>query len=127
VHHSEILMQQDVAVEDECAGDGRIAEIHSYFHAGIRPGPRPVGDFDGVTKILVGNGFSVDFQHHEVDLVDVKVVRFEGVVFNGPVFYRTDFRGNRWLLVGLENLLLLSVDRDVELNGTVGSAKLPEK
>jgi hypothetical protein len=38
------------------------------------------------------------------------------MVFDEPVFHRSDFGGDHRLLIGFKNLLLLSGDRDVELN-----------
>src|SRR5271155_1383674 len=59
-----------------------------------------------------------------MDLVNVEVMGFEGPVFDDPVFDLTNVSGDGRLFVGFKNLLLLSVDRNVELYGAVGSTKL---
>src|SRR5208337_5232180 len=58
-----------------------------------------------------------------MDLVDMERMGFEGMVFDGPVFHGSHVSRDRRLLIGFENLLLLSVHRDVELNRSVGPAK----
>jgi len=50
-------------------------------------------------------------------------VGFESAVFDRPVFHGSNVSCDHRLFVGLKHLLLLSVDRDVELNGSVGAAE----
>ncbi len=75
-------------------------------------------------RSLLATGFSVHFEHPEVDLVHVEGVGFKGAVFDGPVFDGSDFGCDDGLFVGFEDLLLLSVDGDVELDRAVGAAEL---
>ena len=74
-------------------------------------------------RSLVGDRFAIDFEHAEMDLMDVEGVGFESAIFDGPVFDGSNFGGDDGSFVGLEDFLLLSVDGDVELNGAVGAAK----
>src|ERR1700684_3325563 len=114
-------MEEDVAVKHEFARGGGVTEIHAHFYAVVGTAAGPVGNLKAVPEILVGYGFSIDFEHHEVDLMHVEVVRLKGAVLDGPVFDRSHLSGDHGLLVGLENLFLLSIDGDVELNRAVGA------
>src|SRR5208283_5937699 len=71
----------------------------------------------------IAGRFSIHFQNLKVDLMDVESVGLERAVFDRPILNGSDFGGNGRLLIGLEDPLLLSVDRDVKLDGTIGAAE----
>ncbi len=101
-----------------------IAEVHAHFHAVVRMSVTlPVRDFDGIEHVLIGSGFSIDLQHLEMNLVDVKRMSFKRAVLDRPIFDRADFRRDRRLFVRIKDFLLLSVDGDVELDRPVGAAE----
>src|SRR5271156_3068757 len=112
-----------MTVKHEGTGNGRIAEIKAALDAVVgMTRTFPEGNLIGVAH-LRRHRLSIHFEEQEMDLVDVEVMGLEGVVFDDPVFDRADMSGDCGLLVRFENLLFLSVNGDVELDGTVGSAK----
>src|SRR5580658_3071316 len=113
-----------MTMKHKSPGDGWIAEIHSHLHTGIRALARPEGNLNGVAKVLIGDGLPIHFKQHEVDLMDVKIVGLKRVVFDGPIFDSSHLRGDRGLFIRVEHPLGLSVYRYIELNRTIGSAKL---
>src|SRR5580692_11682388 len=120
VHHAKIFVKQDMAVKHEGAGNRGIAEIKATLDAVVgMTWSLPEGNLIGVAQ-LRRDGLSIHFGKQEMDLVDVEIMGLEGVVFDDPVFDGADMSGDCGLLVGFENLLFLSVNRDVELDGTVG-------
>src|SRR5579862_6529338 len=124
VHHAEIFVQQDVTVKGESAGNGWVSKIHAHGHTGVSAFAGPVRNFNGVAQVLIGDRLPVYVQQHEVDLVDVKRVRFKSAVLNGPVFNGSNFGGDYRLLVRLENLLFLSGDGEIEMNWAIGAGEL---
>src|SRR5580692_9500536 len=124
VHHAEIFVQQNVTVKHEGTGNCGIAKIKTALDAVIgMPRPFPEGNLIGVTKVW-RNGLSIHFEKHEMDLVNMKSMGLEGVVFYDPILDSAYMSSDGRLFVGFENLLLLSVDGDVELNGTVCPTEL---
>src|SRR5580704_16409055 len=123
VDHTEILVQQNVAVKQESTRSGRVAEIHAQLHAVERPFAFPIGNLNGVPQITVRGRLSVNLHNPKMYLVDVESMSFQGAILDGPIFNRSDFCRNDGLLVGLKDLLLLSIHGDVELNRTVGAAE----
>ena len=105
--------------------DGGIAEIHAHLHAMVgKTWPFPERNLDRVAQVLIRSGLSIDLEYLEVDLVYMESMSLERPIFNGPVFDCSNLGGDHGLLVVFENLLLLSIDGDVELDGTVGAAEL---
>jgi transposase len=124
VHHAEILVKQDMTVKHKSTCNRWITEIHAHLDAVVgMTRPFPEGNLDRVAQILMLDRLPVHFRHQEMDLMHVKRMRLEGMVFDHPVFYRSHVSRDHWLLVGFENLLLLSVNRNVELNRAVRPAE----
>src|SRR5450755_253100 len=117
-------MQEDVAVKQEGAGDSGVPKIHAQFHTGVGALARPIWDFDGVTQIAIRDGLAIDFQDLKVNLMDVEGVSLERTIFDYPILDCSYLCGDDGLLVGLEDLLFLALDRNVKLDGTVGAAEL---
>ena len=111
MHHAEVFVQQDVAMERECSGDVGISKIHSHFYTVIRRLAVPVRNSNGVEHNWVVYRFAVNLQHLEMDLVYVERVRLKRPVFNGPIFNRTDFGRDHGLFGGRK------VDRDGRVRG----------
>jgi hypothetical protein len=86
VHHSKILVQQNVAMKQENPRRSGISEIHPQFHARERPLAIPERNLDRVAHVLVGDWLSIHLQHLEVNLVDVEGMRFKRAVLDDPVF-----------------------------------------
>src|SRR5580700_372396 len=116
-------MQQDMTVKHKCAGDRRVAEIHTHLHAVVGMAwSLPKRYLNGVTVVL-SHWLPIHLQHQEVNLVHVKGVGFKRAVLYGPVFNRTHLSLDHRLFVCLEDSLLLSLHRYVELNGSISSAE----
>src|SRR5882757_8577007 len=112
-----------MAVKQKCAGGSGIAEIHADLHAVEWPLAFPERNFDGIAHVVIRDGLSIHLQHLEVNLVHVESVRLESAVFDGPILDRPYFGRDDRFLVALEDLLLLSVNRNVKLDWAVGAAK----
>src|SRR5882672_9554324 len=123
VHHAEIFMQQDMAVKQRDASRGRIAEIHSNFHAVIRSGTFPERHFNGVAHVRVLDRLTINFQHLKMNLMQVEGMGFESAIFDRPVFDSAYFGCDGRFLIGFEYALLLSVDGEEELDGAVSAGK----
>src|ERR1700733_10266029 len=106
-------------MKEERAGDVWIAKIHTELDAVIRALPVPVGNGDGIEDLGVGNGLAVDFEQLEMNLVYVKSVRLERVIFDGPVLDSADFCFDHRLFLRIKDLLRLACDRDVKLNRAI--------
>ncbi len=110
-------------MKQEGSCNGWIAKVHPDFHAVIRmTHALPERYLDSVAHVI-RNWLAVDFEHHEVNLMNMESVSFESTIFYGPVFYCSNLCGDHRLLVWLEHSLFLSVDRDVKLDGTIGAAE----
>src|SRR5580692_1218352 len=116
-------MQQDMAMEQERAGGRWIPEIHSNLNAVIWTLAFPVRNFDGIAHVAIRYRLPIDFKHLEMNLMDMEGVGFKRAIFDGPIFDRSDLGRDHGLLISLEDSLFLSVDCDVELDGTVGAAE----
>ena len=124
MHHAKILVKQNMAVKHKSTCDGWITEIETSLEAVVgMTRALPERDLNRVAQVLIGDGLSIHFQYFEMDLVDVEGMGLKGMVFNGPIFHGSYVSRDRGLFVSFEDLLLLSIDRYVELDGTVGSAK----
>ena len=99
-------------MKQERAGGRRIPEIHAHFHAMKWSFAFPERNFDRIAHVLVVHRLSIYFQHLKVNLVHVKGMGFKGAVFNRPIFNGSHFSYDDGFLVGLEDFLLLSLDRD---------------
>src|SRR5580765_852708 len=114
-------MQKYVAVKQEGSRSRWVAEIHTQLDAVVGPLALPKRNFNSVTQISILSRLPIHFNHAKMDLMDVKRMRLQRPIFYRPILDRPDFGRNDGLLVGLEHLLLLSVNRDVELDRPVGS------
>ena len=107
VHHAEIFMQQDVAMEHKRTGNCGIAKIHAHLYAMVRmAGAFPERNLDGVAQILICNWLSVHFQHFEVNLVDVKGVCLKRAILYDPVFDGANVSGDHGLFIRLQTLFV---------------------
>ena len=62
---------------------------------------------------------------HEVDLVDVKRVRFKSAVLNGPVFNGSNFGGDyRGFSLGWKTCCFCPATVKIELNWAIGAGEL---
>src|SRR5215470_11139880 len=83
----------------------------------------PKRNLNRVPQVLVRSWFSVNFNDSKVDLMHVKSMRLKGAILDRPVLNRSHLRRNYRLLIMLEDLLLLSVDGDIELDRPVCSSE----
>src|ERR1700722_1528689 len=127
VHHSQVLMQQNVTVKQKCPRNRRVPEIHPHLDAVERTLAFPVRNFDGIPQVVIRHWLSVHFQNHEMNLVDVERMGLERSIFDRPILHRSHFRRDDRLLVALEHFLFLTIQRYIKLDGTVDAAKLLRK
>ncbi len=65
-----------------------VPEIHPEFDTGIARGNTvPIGQGDGVAKIVLLYGLILPLEHDEMSLVDVEGMGFLGSVLDNPVLY----------------------------------------
>ena len=95
-------MLQNVAVIDEGANDVRIAKIHAQLHAGIGSAATPEGQIDGVANGWIVHRLAVDFEHLEMNLMDVEDVIFERCIFDHPVLDRARMHNDVGRVVHVE-------------------------
>ncbi len=127
MHHAKIFVQKYVAVKREGSRSRWIAKIHTQLDAVVRPLALPKRNFNGVTQISILRRLAIHFNHAEMDLMGVKRMRLQRPIFYRPILDRSDFGRNDGLLVGLKYLLLLPVNRDIELDRPVSSPNSSEK
>src|SRR6202040_4300613 len=100
VHHPLILMAEDVAVEDEAAGD-IAAEVHLQCDARIGADAIPRRYADRVEILARDAGRRGIYSEmvlafdQEVYLVDVEIVAFPGAVLDDPALDRPDVGDDR--------------------------------
>ena len=114
-HHAEILMIENVAVLDEVA-DCRPAEIHLDLDVCRIAFAVPIGHLEDIVELLLlfRNLDAIDGFHQEVDLMHVEFMDLRCAVLDRPFLHGAPCRRYRRWRVGIEDLLLLSIDRDEE-------------
>src|SRR5215472_11057505 len=117
VHHSQILMAKNVAMEDK-GSSVRSTEVDPQFDIrkrviGISV---PSRDFNHIQELPIDRRrlfHSIDFEvilrfHQEMELMEMELVVFQSVVFHSPFLYCSLRRSNRWRGVRIKNSLRLS-------------------
>jgi hypothetical protein len=79
-------MVKNVTVINKCTRDIRITEVHANCNTRIWATAAPSRNGKSILQFRVGDRHTVYCLHQGMELVDVKRVRFPGVVLDRPVF-----------------------------------------
>lgn len=119
--HAGFGVMRNLALEFECAGGTRVAEIHAQFHCGVGADAVPGRNCDRIPQLRIGKLLAIHLQKEEMDAVHVKRMYFAGVVRNNPILHSTYLRDHSGRFGPGEQPGRLPLYRQEESRGSAGA------